>query len=59
MKAENFSNGICFKVGRVQGKDETFDAEKTLKQDGVHDRFSNFDTDSQPELMEEIENEDM
>ena len=39
IKTDNFSNGICFKIGRVQGKDETFDAEKTLKQDGAHDRF--------------------
>ena len=38
-KTEKFSNG---KVDWVQGKDETFDAEKTLKQDGAHDRFSKF-----------------
>ena len=31
MKTENFSNSIYFKVDRVQGKDKTFDAEKTLK----------------------------
>ena len=54
IKTENFSNSINFKVDQVQGKDETFDAEKTLKQDSVHDRFSKFDTDSQS-LMEEVE----
>ena len=37
IKTESFSNGIYFKVDRVQGKDKTFDAEKTLKQDGAHD----------------------
>ena len=37
IKTENFSNGIYFKVDRVQGKDKAFDAEKTLKQDGAHD----------------------
>ena len=50
IKTDNFSNGICFKIGRVQGKDETFDAEKTLKQDGAHDRFSKFDTDPEPDF---------
>ena len=50
IKTENGSNGIYFQVDRVQGKDETFDDEKTLKQDGVHDRFSKFDTDSQREF---------
>ena len=58
IKTENFSNSINFKVDQVQGKDETFDAEKTLKQDSVHDRFSKFDTDSQS-VMEEVENEDI
>ena len=48
IKTENFSNGIYFKVDRLQGKDETFDAEKTLKQDGIHDRFSKPDTNSEP-----------
>ena len=37
IKTENFSNTIYVKVDRVQDKDKTFDAEKTLKQDGVHD----------------------
>ena len=50
IKTDNFSNGICFKIGQVQGKDETFDAEKTLKQDGAHDRFSKFDTDPEPDF---------
>ena len=51
IKTANFSNGIYFKIDRVQGEDGTFDAEKTLKQDGAHDRFSKFDTDSeQPEF---------
>ena len=51
LKTENFSNNIYSKVDRVQGKDQTFDAEKTLKQDDAHDRFSKFDTDSeQPEF---------
>ena len=48
IKTENFSNGIYVKVDRVQGKDETFDAEKTLKQDDIHDRFSKRDTNSEP-----------
>ena len=48
IKAKNFRYGICFKIDRVQGKDEIFDAEKTLKQDSTHDRFSKFDTE--PEL---------
>ena len=51
IKTEHFCNGIYLEVDRVQDKDETFDAEKTLKRDGVRDRFSKFDTDSeQPEL---------
>ena len=50
-KTEIFSNSIYFKIDRVQGENETFDAGKTLKQDGAHDRFSKFDTDSeQPEF---------
>ena len=44
IKARNFSNGIYFKIIRVQGKDEAFDAEKTLKEDGAYDRFSELDT---------------
>ena len=48
IKTENFSNSIYFKIDRVQGKNETFDAEKTLKQDGIHDRFSKPDTGSEP-----------
>ena len=47
VKSENFSNNIYFKIDRVQGEDETFDAEKTFKQGGTHDRFSKFDTDSE------------
>ena len=43
IKTENFSNSIYFKIDRVQGEDETFDTEKTLKQDGAHDQFSKFD----------------
>ena len=39
-----------FKIDRVQGKDEIFDAEKTLKQDGANNRFSKFDTDPEPEF---------
>ena len=39
IKTANFSNSIYFKIDRVQNKDETFDAEKTLKQAGAHDRF--------------------
>ena len=44
IKAGNFSNGIYFKIIRVQGKDEAFEAEKTLKEDGAYDRFSELDT---------------
>ena len=40
IKTENFSNGIYFKINRIQGKDKTFDAEETLKQHGAHDQFS-------------------
>ena len=40
---ENFSNSIYLKINRVQGKDKTFDAEKTLKEDGACDRFSKLD----------------
>ena len=51
IKTGNFSNGIYFKIDRAQSEDKTFDAEKTLKQDGAHDRFPKFDTDSkQPEF---------
>ena len=50
MKAGNFSNSIYFKINRVQGKDGTFDAGKTLKEDGAYNRFSKHDTVSkQPE----------
>ena len=47
MKTENFSNEIYFKLDGVQGKDETFDAKQTLKQDGIHDRFSKPDTNAE------------
>ena len=49
-KTENFSNSIYFKVD--QGKEKIFDAEKTDEdgEDGAHDQFSKFDTDSQPEF---------
>ena len=51
IKAGNFSNSIYFKINRVQGKDETFDAEKTLKEDGTYYRFLELDTVSkQPEI---------
>ena len=50
IETENFSNSIYFKIDRVQGKYETFDAEKTLKQDSAHDRFSKFDTDPEPDF---------
>ena len=40
----NFSNGIYFKINRIQGKDETFDAEKTSTEDGAHNRFSKLDS---------------
>ena len=47
-KVYNFSSSIYFNIDRVQGKEETFDAEKTLQQDGADDRFSKFDTDPEP-----------
>ena len=51
IKTENFSNNIFLKIDRVQGEDETFDAEKTIKPDGAHYLFSKFDTYSeQPEF---------
>ena len=50
IKARNFRNSIYFKINRVQGKDKTFGAEKTLKEDGAYDRFTKLDTVSkQPE----------
>ena len=45
IKAENFSSGIYFKIERVQGKDKTFDAQKTLKQHDTSNRFSTFNAD--------------
>ena len=60
IKTEKFSNSIHFKINLVQGKDETFDAEKTLKQDDVHDRFfENLAQIHNQSLMEEKENEDI
>ena len=50
IKTESFSSGIYFKIDRVQSKEKTFDAEKTLKQHGAHDRFSKLDTDQEPEF---------
>ena len=51
IKAGNFSNGIYFKINGVQGEDKTPDAEKTLKEDRVYDRFSKLDAVSkQPEF---------
>ena len=44
IKVGNFSNSIYFKINRVQSKDETFDAKKTLKEDGAFNRFSKRDT---------------
>ena len=44
IKVGNFSNSIYFKINRVQGKDEAFDAGKTLKEDGAYNRFSKHDT---------------
>ena len=48
IKTDNFSNSIYFKVDQVQDKDKPFDAEKTLKQDCIHYRFSKPDTNSEP-----------
>ena len=48
IKTENSSNNIYFKIDRVQGMDETFDVNKTSKQDGTHDSFSKFDTYPDP-----------
>ena len=44
IKLRNFSNGIYFKINRVQGKDERFEAEKTFKEGDAYDRFSKVDT---------------
>ena len=41
----NFSNGIYFKTNRIQGKDETFDAEKTSTED-----FQNQTVSKQPQF---------
>ena len=61
IKTEDFSSGIYFKVDRVQGKNKTCDAEKTLKQDGMQDQFSKPDTNSEPtpEFDGEAEKEHM
>ena len=48
IKTKNFRNGIYFKVDRVQGKDKTFDAEKTLKRDDIRDQFSKSVKNSEP-----------
>ena len=50
IKTENFSHSIYFKIDRVQNKDKTFDADKILKQDGRHDRFSKLYIDPEPEF---------
>ena len=50
IKTENFSDSIYFEIDRVQGKDEVFDAEGTLKQDRTNDRFSKFGTEPEPEF---------
>ena len=52
IKAGSFSNRIYFKINRVQGKDKTFDAEKTLKEDSAYDRSSKLDktVSKQPEF---------
>ena len=36
-----------FKIDRVQGEDEIFDVEKTLKQDCAQNQHSKFNTDSE------------
>ena len=48
----NYTMYLCqeYKIDLGQEKDETFDAEKTLKEDGTHYIFSKFDTDTEPEF---------
>ena len=51
IKVGTFSNGVYFKINQVQGKDKTFDVEKTLKEDGAYNRFSKLGAVSkQPEF---------
>ena len=60
IKTENFSNGIYFKIERVQSKEKTFDAEKTLKQGGTFMDFQNLtQIHNQQNLLEETQSEDM
>ena len=47
----SFDKGIYFQITRVRDNNETFDAEKTLEEDGAtDDRLSKTDFDSEPEL---------
>ena len=47
----SFDKGIYFQITRVRDNNETFDAEKTLEEDGAtDDRFSKTDFDSEPEF---------
>ena len=51
IKAENFSEGIYFKIERVRGKTEkeNFDAKKTLEDSASNDRLSNISSISKSE----------
>ena len=42
IKAETFSDGVCFKIESLRGKTEkeNFDAKKTLEDGASYDRFS-------------------
>ena len=47
----SFDKGIYFQITRVRDNNETFDAEKTLEEDGAtDDRLSKTDFDSEPEF---------
>ena len=48
----SFDKGIYFQITRVRDNNETFDAEKTLEQDGAtDDRLSKTEFDTEPELL--------
>ena len=51
IKAENFSDGVCFKIESLRGKTEkeNFDAKKTLEDGASYDRFSKNFSITKPE----------
>ena len=53
INSESSDKGIYFQITRVRDNNETFDAEKTLEEDGAtDDRLSKTEFDTEPELVE-------